>query len=80
MMFGHRVGAGYQTSTIGLFVPRGNEPPLAGTGRPGLYPGWQILLTRSGIFHKPNKSAVSGMRVANIVCVQTQNYCMRRVE
>ncbi len=33
--------------------PHGSEPPVAGTGHPGLYTGWRILPTRPATSHKP---------------------------
>ncbi len=36
---------------------------VTGTGHPGLNPEWRILSTRPASSHKPNKSAVSDMRI-----------------
>ncbi len=76
ILVGNRVGVGLSRSTINSFAPiqishhgsekncpHGSEPPVAGTGHPGFYPGWQILPTRPATFLKPSKSSVSGMRI-----------------
>ncbi len=76
MLVGNRVGVGLTRSTINSFAPihishhgsekncpHGSEPPVAGTGHPGFYPGWRILPTRPATSLQPSKSALSGMRI-----------------
>ncbi len=76
MLAGNRVGVGLTRNTFGSLLllkfpttgvqkncPHGSEPPVAGTGHPGLYPGWRVLPTRPATSHKPNKSTVLGLRI-----------------
>ncbi len=63
MLVGNRVGVGLIRSTAVKKTPHGSEPPAAGTGHPGFYPGWRILPTRPATSLQPSKSAASGMRI-----------------
>ncbi len=76
MLARNRIGVVLTRSAISFFAPiyishhrcekncpHGSEPPVVRTGHPELYPGFPILPTRPATSYKPNKSAISGIRI-----------------